>query len=77
MKDSKVDDFTIMFDVFVRKLNGEKIKSDHFTRASHEFQAGQEYGWSNYISVDEICDSADQYLKDGNTLTLGLKVIPF
>lgn len=74
MKKSETTDFTVKFVVFAQKLNGDKYKINHFTRVNHECAIDREYGWSNYISLNEILGDANEFLKDGHTLTLGLKV---
>ncbi|XP_070506737.1 speckle-type POZ protein-like [Chironomus tepperi] len=74
MKESKIDDFQVIFNVCIHKVNGEKEKFRHFSRHSRDIVINQEYGCSDYISIPEICEKAKTYLKEDDTLTLGFKV---
>ena len=75
MRGSEADDFTVKCEVFVRKMNNEKMKNYHLLRTSNEYKnaIGSGYGWRKYISIEEIWKNSNQYLKN-NTLTLGIKV---
>ena len=79
MQKSETDDFTVKCEILFHSLKNDQQRYDFFLRTYNEYKVDNEsgYGWPNYISIEGICNNADQYLKDNNTLTLKMKVRKF
>ena len=69
MRELNAKDFKVKCEVFVRALNNEKVKNHHFLMECSEFK-GWGYGWPELISIEEIFNNADKYLKN-NTVDIG------
>lgn len=71
MQEPKLTGYSTKLSIFIWTLNNEKEKKSHFEKDFSAFKGG--WGWNNLISVSELLENSDKYLKDG-TLRIGAKV---